>query len=84
MPACAVGLPGGLPWLPMDEQFDETKMFGFLGNELQAGLAQVCAFLKSYRSAPPSCGCLHALGWCSQQQQAGGIVRDARSVRAML
>ncbi len=36
-----VGLPIGLPWLPLDEQFNETKTFGFVGDELRAGISQV-------------------------------------------
>ncbi len=41
MAAHTVGLPIGLPWLPYDEQFNETKTFGFLGDELRAGINQV-------------------------------------------
>lgn len=38
----AVGFPIQLPWMPYDEQFNETKTFGFVGDELRAGINQVC------------------------------------------
>ncbi len=37
----AVGVPDSLPYLPLDEQFNETKTFGFVGNEITAALAEV-------------------------------------------
>jgi hypothetical protein len=43
-----VGLPEGLPYLPIDEQFNETKTVGFLGDELSAGLAQVPSVIGSF------------------------------------
>jgi hypothetical protein len=34
----SLGLANGLPWMPLDEQFDETKTFGFVGDQLRAGI----------------------------------------------
>lgn len=49
----AVGLPIGLPWLPYDEQFNETKTFGFLGDELRAGINQVGETPEKYLNPKP-------------------------------
>lgn len=38
-----MGVPDSLPYLPLDERFNETKTFGFVGNEVAAALAEVGA-----------------------------------------
>ena len=41
------GLPNTLPYLPIDEQFNETKTNGFLGDELRAALSLLPSLLPS-------------------------------------
>lgn len=40
--------------MPYDEQFNETKTFGFVGDELRAGINQVCCRSVSQVSQPIS------------------------------
>ncbi|CAL8464299.1 g3834 [Coccomyxa elongata] len=41
LPPQKLGFPIQLPWMPYDEQFNETKTFGFVGDELRAGISQI-------------------------------------------
>ncbi|BDA49833.1 Lipoxygenase 2.3, chloroplastic [Coccomyxa sp. Obi] len=41
LPKQQLGFPIQLPWMPYDEQFNKTKTFGFVGDELRAGINQI-------------------------------------------
>jgi hypothetical protein len=38
-----VGVADTLPYLPLDDRFNEGKTFGFVGNEITAALSKVTA-----------------------------------------
>ena len=39
--------------MPYDEQFNETKTFGFVGDELRAGITQVCSYMLVHLTSFP-------------------------------